>query len=241
MSVTRPQRRIVSRLGMTALVGALMMVGASPSEAQTGITATDPDGGTPGEHFTDLVMVPGDTNTASIVIAQDTGQSVQAGARFESLSEVGVLHEAVEFTVEGLDTTVTMSLDEALDTESPFWLGQLPAGQDAEVTMTVHLPYETGNETKRTEAAFRVIVTAHQAPTGDPEEPEGPSPGTEPDRDERREAHSDGEERPEEREATSPEGQLPTTGADVLLLVLLAGVLIAAGGAALRAARRTRP
>lgn len=124
------------------------------------IVVTRPDGSAPGKLFTDLTFVPGDTKTEKLVVSQTTEADVTTGIRFESTSPHGPLHDSAEVTISGFGDSVSSPLGEALDTESPFWLGTLSPSDKESITISVRLPESAGNDTKREQARFRVIVTA---------------------------------------------------------------------------------
>lgn len=214
----------------SAVIALLLCVGASPAAlglAPPRIVAEDPDGGPPGEHFTDLTLVPGDTVSSTIVVSQDTGSTVQAGVRFESASGSQPLLEQAELTVEGLGTATTAPLGEVLESDSPIWLGALPTDEAADVSLSVHLPAEADNETKRTHAGFQVIVTAQgDLPDATPSPEPSPSDTSEPTPDPSQDPDPDADE------------DLPRTGTEVLLWLLAALGLVGVGVAARAAARR---
>ena len=136
------------------------MVTPTSASADGQIVVTRPDGSAPGKLFTDLTFVPGDTKTEKLVVSQTTEADVTTGIRFESTSPHGPLHDSAEVTISGFGDTVSASLGEALDTESPFWLGTLSPSDKESITISVRLPESAGNDTKREQARFRVIVTA---------------------------------------------------------------------------------
>lgn len=218
---------------------------AAPGVAQGGITVEDPDGGPPGEHFTDLTMVPGDKNTSTLIVSQSTGDSAEVGVRFEAETARNALHEQAQLTVEGPGETVSAPLGDMLDSESPIWLGTLRSDEEADLRFAVHLPAQAGNDTKRTQAGFRVIVTARAdlpddtpppespepSPSG-PDDPHDPSPSPDP----------TGSPDPNPSETPSPDSNpdedLPRTGTDIFLLVLVAAVFVGIGTLAVRVARQ---
>lgn len=136
------------------------MVTPASANADGQIVVTRPDGSAPGKLFTDLSFVPGDTKTEKLVVSQTTEADVTTGIRFESTLPHGPLHDSAEVTISGFGDSVSSPLGEALDTESPFWLGTLSPSDKESITISVHLPESAGNDTKREQARFRVIVTA---------------------------------------------------------------------------------
>lgn len=135
-------------------------VPTTPASAQGQLTVTLPDGSTPKELFTDTTLVPGSTTEETLIVSQNTDESVKTGIRFESQSPHGPLHDDADLTIDGLGSSTTVPLDEGLDAESPFWLGSLSPDDEATITISVHLPKSSGNDTKREHARFRIIVTA---------------------------------------------------------------------------------
>lgn len=216
-------RRYASSFLVAGLLAVFLLWVAPSSYAS--LTVTDPEGNPTGDHFTDFTMVPGDTQSTTVFLTHSTEETVRAGMRLEPLSEATELHDAIEITVEGLGSTQVMSLTEAVQNDSVLWLGELRPQRNAEVTLTAHFPFSSGNETQRTEAPFRVIFTAQQlSPEEAPEETDAPS-----------------ESEPGETAgpgAQHPGGQLPDTGSAPFLLVLLASVLLLTGLAAFRTARK---
>ena len=231
---------------LVAPILALCFVAAPTSVfAQGRITVEDSAGGPPGDHFTNLTMVPGDTNSSTIVVSQNTGSAAKVGVRFEPESEPNALHEQAELSVEGLGETTTASLGEMLDSDSPIWLGVLPSDEEADLHFVVHLPDEAGNDTKQKQAGFKVIVTAQaDVPDGTPP-PESPGPSPTETDDSRDPSpspdpstSSDPDPSEEPRPDPDPDGDLPRTGPDIFLLILVAATLTALGALAVRAARR---
>lgn len=214
----------------SAVIALLLGAGASPAVLALDsprIIAEDPGGGPPGEHFTDLTLVPGDTVSSTIIVSQNTGSTVQAGVRFESPSGSSALLEQAELTIQGLGTATTAPLGELLESDTPIWLGELPSDEAADVSLSVHLPAGADNDTKRTHAGFQVIVTARgDLPRATPSPDPNPS-GT-------------GEPKPEPSgdPDPDPDESLPRTGTEVLLLLLAALGLVGVGAAARAAARR---
>lgn len=223
-----PQLKALRCTAVVFVAGLLfaLMIFVAPSSFAS-LTVTDPEGNPPDGHFTDLTMVPGDTNSTTLVLAQDTEHPVHAGIRLEPLSEPTELHDAIDITVEGLGSTCNVSLTEAVQRGSPLWIGELPPQQDTEITLTAHLPFAAGNETKQTEAPFKVIVTAQEMPPAEPSCQ--PNPPTRPE-----------EKADENSRAQHLEGELPDTGTESFLIGLLAVGLLLAGLVAWRFARHGR-
>ena len=146
---------------LAAVLGLILAMATPTSASADGqIVVTRPDGSAPGKLFTDLTFVPGDTKTEKLVVSQTTEADVTTGIRFESTSPHGPLHDSAEVTISGFGETVSAPLGEALDTESPFWLGTLSPSDKESITISVRLPESAGNDTKREQARFHVIVTA---------------------------------------------------------------------------------
>lgn len=208
---------------MVALLAVIFLWAAPPSFAS--LTVTDPDGNPTGDHFTDFIMVPGDTQSTVFSLRQNTEDTILTGMRLEPLSEPTELHDDIVITVEGLGSAHTMPLIEPLQRNSTLWLGELPPQQDAQIAVTVHFPFSAGNETQRTEAPFQVIFTAQRLPSQE-------LPG---------ETHAPPEIEPYEAAAPGdqhPESQLSVTGSASFLLVLLALGLLFTGLAAFHTMRK---
>lgn len=153
-------RAILAATAAFALALTLAIASSASASADGQIVVTRPDGSAPGKLFTDLTFVPGDTKTEKLVVSQTTEADVTTGIRFESTSPHGPLHDSAEVMISGFGDTVSASLGEALDTESPFWLGTLSQSDKESITISIRLPESVGNDTKREQARFRVIVTA---------------------------------------------------------------------------------
>lgn len=160
--MTRANARRTILTATTAFVLSLILTIAAPASANADgqIVVTRPDGSAPGKLFTDFTFVPGDKKTEKLVVSQTTEADVTTGIRFESTSPPGPLHDFAELTISGFGDSVSSPLGEALDTESPFWIGTLSPSDKESITISVHLPESAGNDTKREQARFRVIVTA---------------------------------------------------------------------------------
>lgn len=173
--MTRANSRLTIISAVAVVLGLIFTMTTPASASADGqIVVTRPDGSAPGKLFTDLTFVPGDTKTEKLVVSQTTEADVTTGIRFESTSPHGPLHDSAEVTISGFGDTVSTSLGEALDTESPFWLGTLSPSDKASITISVRLPESAGNDTKRDQARFRVIVTAQGdgvGPTPPPTDP----------------------------------------------------------------------
>ncbi|UZD62182.1 LPXTG cell wall anchor domain-containing protein [Brevibacterium sp. JSBI002] len=153
-------RAIMAATAAFVLSSVLATFAPISASADGQIVVTRPDGSAPGKLFTDLTFVPGDTKTEKLVVSQTTEADVTTGIRFESTSPHGPLHHSAEVTISGFGDSVSSPLGEALDTESPFWLGTLSPSDKESITISVRLPESAGNDTKREQARFRVIVTA---------------------------------------------------------------------------------
>ncbi|UVI35966.1 hypothetical protein [Brevibacterium spongiae] len=157
---------------LLSTVGGMLAPASASADGQ--IVVTRPDGSAPGKLFTDLTFVPGDTKSERLIVSQTTDEDVMTGVRFESASPHGPLYDSAEVMIIGFGDTVSASLGEALDTESPFWLGTLSPSDKESITISVRLPESAGNDTKRDQARFRVIVTAQGddvGPTPPPTDP----------------------------------------------------------------------
>ncbi|WGP06034.1 hypothetical protein QFE97_18255 [Bacillus subtilis] len=157
---------------LLSTVGGMLAPASASADGQ--IVVTRPDGSAPGKLFTDLTFVPGDTKSERLIVSQTTDEDVMTGLRFESTSPHGPLYDFAEVTITGFDDTVSAPLGEALDTESPFWLGTLSPSDKESITVSIRLPESAGNDTKRDQARFRVIVTAQGdgvGPTPPPTDP----------------------------------------------------------------------
>lgn len=247
-------KALIARIGLSVIRATLVslpivLVAGSVAGAESAVTVEDPDGGPPGEHFTDLTMVPGDTNTSTIIVSQNTGSSAQVGVRFEAETARNALHDQAELTVEGPSETVSAPLGDMLDSDSPVWLGTVPSDEEAELRFAVHLPAHADNDTKRTLVGFRVIVTAQAdvpdetlppdppepSPSG-PDDPPDPSPS--PDPTGSPDPGPSGTPSPDPDPGPDPDEDLPRTGTDSFLLVLVAAVLVGFGAVAVRASRQ---
>lgn len=161
-----PRLSIISPLFVQTLavlvLATLALVTATPASAspQGQLTVTLPDGSTPKELFTEMTLAPGSTTEETLIVSQNTDETVKTGIRLESQSPHGPLHDDAELTIVGLGSSTTVPLGDGLDTESPFWLGSLSPEDKATVTIRVHLPESSGNDTQREQARFRIIVTA---------------------------------------------------------------------------------
>lgn len=160
---------------LAAVLGLILAMATPTSASADGqIVVTRPDGSAPGKLFTDLTFVPGDEKTEKLVVSQTTEADVTTGIRLESTSPHGPLHDSAEVTISGFGDTVSAPLGEALDTESPYWLGTLSPSDKKSITISVRLPETAGNDTKREQARFRVVVTAQGdgvGPTPPPTDP----------------------------------------------------------------------
>jgi LPXTG-motif cell wall-anchored protein len=167
-------RRFVVSVLAAVLGLALVIVAPAAASAEGQIVVTRPDGSPPGKLFTDLTFVPGDTKTEKLVVTQTTDEDVSTGIRFEATSPHGPLHDSAEVTISGFGNSVSAPLGEALDADSPYWLGTLSPEDKESITVSVRLPASAGNDTKRERARFRVIVTAQGdgvGPTSPPTDP----------------------------------------------------------------------
>ena len=165
---------ILAATAAFALALTLAIASSASASADGQIVVTRPDGSAPGKLFTDLTFVPGDMKTEKLVVSQTTEADVTTGIRFESTSPHGPLHDSAEVTISGFGATVSAPLGEALDTESPFWLGTLSPSDKESISISVRLPESVGNDTKREQARFRVVVTAQGdgvGPTPPPTDP----------------------------------------------------------------------
>jgi hypothetical protein len=133
-------------ISTVAFVLGLIFTMTTPASAGADgqIVVTRPDGSAPGKLFTDLTFVPGDEKTEKLVVSQTTEADVTTGIRFESTSPHGPLHDSAEVTISGFGDTVSAPLGEALDTESPFWLGTLSPSDKKSITISVRLPETAG-------------------------------------------------------------------------------------------------
>lgn len=276
--------RLILASFLAAFLGlSLAVLAPAAASADGQIIVTRPDGGTPGNLFTDLTFVPGGSKTEELLVSQTTDEDVTAGIRFKATSPHGPLHDSAEMTITGFGNSVSAPLGEALDTEAPFWLGTLSPGDKETITVSVHLPESAGNDTKRKQARFQVIVTAQGegiGPTPPPTDPPG-DPTADNDAsaesdgssdnasdsasntssDSEASAESDDSSSSNARAAsdsitdsdagaeafgstansdgsTDPGGDLPRTGSDVLISLVVAATLVMVGIFAVRKARR---
>lgn len=243
---------------IAAFISPVVVPMAASADGQ--LTVTLPDGSAPDELFTETTLIPGSTTEETLLISQNTEESVKTGIRFEPQSPSGPLHDDAELTIDGLGKSVTVPLRDVLDAQSPYWLGSLSPNDTATVTLGVHLPATAGNDTQREEARFRIIVTAQgesgttppptpttsPTPTTTPTDP-GDPPG-EDDSDSDGSAASEGSAQADvsaDSEGSSdadgtddPGGSLPRTGVSILTSLLVAVALLGAGFFAIRTGRR---
>lgn len=161
MRLSTPRAALTKAVAIASAVFLVLTVTPpSPASAQGQLAVTLPDGSTPKELLTDTTLVPGSTTEETLIVSQNTDESVKTGVRFESQSPHGPLHDDADLTIDGLGSSTTVPLGEGLDAESPFWLGSLSPDDEATITISVHLPESSGNDTQREQARFRIIVTA---------------------------------------------------------------------------------
>jgi LPXTG-motif cell wall-anchored protein len=209
--MTRANARLTIISAVAFVLGLIFTMPTPASASADGqIVVARPDGSAPGKLFTDLTFVPGDTKTEKLVVSQTTEADVTTGIRFESTSPHGPLHDSAEVTISGFGDSVSSPLGEALDTESPFWLGTLSPSDKESITISVHLPESAGNDTKREQARFRVIVTAQ----GDGVGPTPPPKDATADSDDSASSEADASSSDHDEDSSADDGREATATSD---------------------------
>ncbi|WP_165884653.1 LPXTG cell wall anchor domain-containing protein [Brevibacterium luteolum] len=248
--LTRPVRRLSSLAAACAAVLALVLLAvlstaalpagpAAAGKVQVSVDERTWNDELPREIFDSVEhMAPGDDVTDTVWVRNVTAEPLKIAVQ---------MRWAGPEAATALDDVLTVGLNDASATvgqlrQEPLTvsLGNVGPDQVARVDAGAHLPLSAGNSTQREYLQFELVLQLSEGTTPSPQPSDSPSedPGPEPSSDPSSEPT--GEADPPQDDEDARQLPLPRTGAEVLMLAIIGGFVLAAGVAALVATRRRR-